>query len=209
MTARSVVVLFPLLLLAGCSASQKLTVPDPQSELISLTPLPPLTGVANGFGVKLSAVFHVVPDGSVKEVSLLRPGVDPEWDRSALDSLKRWRFVSIADDKNAVDRWVRYAIVVQVQEPMMMRLAEMVVPTRGAADSLFSLLKGGADFEALGLRASAGKAEWSWKPAESVNLARYPDQVRGVVSMLHVGEVTEPVRLGLNYVIFKRYRSPE
>jgi TonB family protein len=157
----------------------------------------------------LSAVFHVLPNGIVKEVSLLRSSADPEWDLSALDSLKQWRFASIAEEKNPGDRWIRYGIVVQVQEPVMMQLAEILVSAQNTADSLYALLKGGTDFESLGLRASTGRANWSWKPAEAVNLARYPDHVREAVSRLHVDQVTEPIRLGLNYVIIKRYRPPE
>ncbi len=209
MKTPSSAVLILLLLLSGCTASHRAVVPDPQSELIRLTPLPPLTGYAIALGAKLSALFHILPDGSVKEVTLGRSSGDSEWDGLALDSLKLWRFAPLKGGEQPADRWVRYAIVVQVQEPVVMHLAEMVIPTQRKADSLYALLVGGTDFESLARSALSGGGEGSWKPVEAANLAQYPDHVREPVSKLRAGKVTEPIRLGLNYVIFKRYRSPE
>lgn len=204
MTTHSVVVFLVLLLLTGCSAPRQVSAPDPHNELILLTPLPTLTSFATAFGTRLSAVFHVSPDGTVMDVSLIRSSGDPEWDRVAMDSLRQWRFAPIAGSEKPADRWIRYGIVVQIQEPVLMQLAEMIIPTQRKADSLYALLKEGADFESLARKALTGGAEGSWRPAECANLARYPDQVRAAVIKLHSDQVSEPLRLGTNYVIFKR-----
>lgn len=197
-----------LLLLAGCAAPRPTIAPEPQSELIRLTPLPPVTSYALAFGVKLTVLFNVLPDGTTKGVSLLKSSGDPEWDSLAVDSLKQWRFTPLTHEQGPAERWIRYGVVVQVQEPIVIRLSEMVVPDRSTADSLSALLKDGADFDSLGVRTLAGGRGGSWKPPESVNIARYPGHVRETLSTLRVGECTEPIRIGLNYVIFKRY-SPE
>ncbi len=209
MKAPSSVMLIFLLLLTGCTSLQQTTAPVPQRELILLTPLPPLTGYATAFGAKLSAVFHVLPDGTVKDVSLERSSGDTEWDPLAVDSLRHWRFAPLRGNEKPVDRFIRYAIVVQVQEPVVMHLAELVVPAKRKADSLHSLLMQGTDFESLARSALTEEGAGSWRPAEPTNLARYPNHVRAAVSRLHVDEVTEPIRLGLNYVIIKRYQAPE
>ncbi len=192
-----------LLFLSGCAAPRVATGPEPSTELILLTPLPPLTSYATAFGTKLSALFHVLPDGITKDVALLSSSGDPEWDRLALDSLKQWRFTPRVE-KDTADRWIRYAIVVQVQEPVVMQLAEMLVPTEQKADSLYALLKDGADFETLARETLTGGTEGTWRTAEPVNLARFPARVKQVLSTLRPDHFTEPIRLGLVYVIFKR-----
>jgi TonB family protein len=201
------VALVLLLLFAGCTAPNRAIAPEPDTELILLTPLPPLSTYATGFGVKLRVLFHVLPDGSTKEVSYLRSSGDPEWDRSAADSLIRWRFTPVTGNMEPADRWIRYAIVVQAQEPVVMQLAEMVIPSQAKADSLFALLKDGADYDSLCVRALKGGTEGSWKAAESVNIARYPGHVREALCGMRPDQVVGPIRIGLNYVIFKRYRS--
>lgn len=201
----SAAALFALLLLTGCATSNRGIAPEPRTELILLTPLPPLTSRAMAFGVKLNVMFHVLPDGTTKEASLLNSSGDPDWDSLAVDSLRLWRFTPLVKEKKPSDRWVRYGVVVQVQEPIVMRLAEMVIPTRLKADSLFTVLKEGSDFESLGAKALTGGTEGIWKPPELVNLARYPGHVREILSALRSDQITEPIRIGLNYVIFKRF----
>ena len=194
-----------MLLAGGCAAPQQAIAPDPKLELISMTELPPLSSPAIGFGVKLVALFQVRPDGTTKDVTLVRPSGVPEWDRPAIDSMKQWRFTPLATGEQQVDRWLRHAVIVQVQDPVVMRLAEMVVPTQHMADSLFALLEGGADFDALGRRASKESEGGFLKQAEAVNIARYPSHVRNTLSLLRPDQVSRPIRIGLNYVIFKRY----
>jgi TonB family protein len=197
-----------LLLFSGCTAPRQAVLPEQQTELILLTPLPPLSSFATAFGAKLSVIFHILPDGSTKDVTLLNSSGDTEWDRLTLDSLKQWHFTPLTGEKEKADRWIRYAIVVQVQEPVIMQLAEMVIPAQRKADSLFALLKDGADFETLARQALTGEKEGTWKPAESVNLARYPARVKQVLTTLRPDHFTDPIRIGLNYVIFKRSPGP-
>ncbi len=199
--------LIPLLILAGCAAPRGTITPEPQSELIRLTPLPPVMSYAMAFGVKLTVLFNVLPDGTTREVSLLQSSGDPEWDSLAVDSLRQWCFTPVTGEREPAERWIRYGIVVQVQEPIVMRLAEMVLPDRRKADSLSTLLKGGANFDSLGVQTLKRGSGGSWKPPESVNIARYPGHVRETLSTLRADEITEPIRIGLNYVIFKRYSS--
>ena len=76
--------------------SSRVIAPDPQSELVFMTPFPLVTSPTIAFGVKLIAVFQVLPDGTTKDVTLVRSSGDAEWDRPAIDSMKQWRFVPLA-----------------------------------------------------------------------------------------------------------------
>jgi hypothetical protein len=194
------------LLFAGCSSSRMTTVPESQTEIISLSPLPVLT-TATAFGVRLVVMFHITPDGVPSEVVFVRSSGDASWDGPAIDSMMQWRFTPLTAGKEKVDRWIKYAVVVQVQEPTILRLAEMVTSSQWKADSLYALLKQGADFESLARSALRGGTDEYWKPAEAVNLARFPSHVRDALCPLRSDDVTEPIRIGLSYVIFKKYRQ--
>lgn len=203
-TTRTAVII-AVLLFAGCVTPYQTTAPESQSELISMTPLPPMTSMATAFGVKLAAVFHVRPDGSTQDVTLLRSSGDSEWDRPAIDSMKQWRFIPLTSDKPREDRLIRLAVVVQVQDPVIIRLAEMVFPSKARADSMYMLLRAGAGFETLAAQTLAGGPEGSWKPVSPVNLVRFPRHVRETLCRLQTNEISEPIRIGLEYVIFKKY----
>lgn len=196
-----------VLLFAGCAAPSLVVAPEPQSELVLMTPLPPVTSMTTVFGIKLIAVFQVLPDGTIKDVTLVRSSGDVEWDRPAIDSMKQWRFVPITDDKEPTDRLIRLGVIVQIQDPVVLKLAEIVISEKQKADSLYALLKGGGSYEFLGESMASRGAGASWKPATAVNLARYPTRVRETLCTLRSDEVTEPIRIGVDYVIFKRYRA--
>jgi TonB family protein len=171
-----------------------------------MTPLPHVTSLATAFGVKLVAVFRVLPDGSTRDVTLLRSSGDVEWDRPAIDSMKQWRFIPITGDAPREDRLIRLAVVVQVQDPVVLQLAEIVLPSKGIADSLYALLNQGTDFETLGGRLLPDGTTGTWKPRTSANIVRFPAYVREVLCQLRSNQVSEPIRIGLDYVMFKKYK---
>jgi TonB family protein len=207
MRTATVILLALSLLITGCSSSRLSTGSDQQTELISLTPLPTLT-TPTAFGIKIIVLFRVSPEGVPAEVSMLRSSGDPDWDRPAVDSLMQWRFAPITGDREKGDRWIRYAVVVQVQEPTLMRLAEMILPSRERAEAIYAQLQGGASFDSLGKALLTGGTEGAWKPVELINLTRFPSHVREALCPLSSNQVTEPIRVGPNYVIFKRYHQP-
>lgn len=207
MNATFATLLVVLLLVAGCATPELATSPPSQTELVSMTPLPPITSMSSAFGIKLVAVFRVLPDGSTEEVTLIRSSGDKNWDRPAIDSMKQWRFVPFTGDTAREDRLIRLAVIVQVQDPVVMQLAEMVISSKEKADSLYDLLKEGADFEALAASTFTATAVGSWKPRASVNVVRYPSHVREALCTLRSNQISEPIRIGLDYVIFKKYKA--
>ncbi len=194
-----------LLLFAGCVATRQTDVPPTQQELVAMTPLPPLSSISLLSGLKLNAMFRIQDDGSVAEVKLLRSSGDPHWDVLAIDSLKHWRFTPRPRNAASVDHWIRFAIVVQVQEPMIMSLGEIVLPNPQEADSVFALLQNGSPFDSLAAHTPQGTSSGTHWFIGSVNIAKYPQHIREQLSTLRGNGFTHPLRVGTTFVIYKRF----
>jgi TonB family protein len=200
------VILLTLLLFLGCASPQYTDVLPAQLDLVTMTPLPPLTSISNLGGLKLNALFRLLNDGTVAEIKLLRSSSDPKWDAQAIDSMKLWRFTPFSGQPTPTDRWIRFAIVVQIQEPIVMTLGELVSLNLREADSLYLLLQQGAQFDSLARsrqREASSGTDWFFP---SVNIARYPHDVRQQLTGLPVNGYTHPLRVGAKYLIYKRFR---
>jgi len=209
MNATRLGVLVTLLLFIGCATTQHAPTPSGQQELVAMTPLPPLASISFLGGLKLNAMFRLQNDGSVAEVKLLRSSGDPSWDAGAIDSMKQWRFAPLPQDTAPADHWIRFAIVVQVQEPVVMNLGEISSPDQREADSLYVLLQHGASFDSLARRGrQAGSPETDWF-FPSVNIARYPQYVREQLAGLRANTFTRPLRVGTKYMIYQRFRCSD
>jgi TonB family protein len=194
-----------IFLLVGCGTSQQTESPSDQPELIIMTSLPP---VAPGFptnGLKINVLFHATSDGSVTEVRMLGSSGDPVWDRSAIDSMKQWRFAPYQVSGPPSSRWIRNTIILQVQEPTILTLGELTVATQQEADSLYTLIRGGMDFDAISKQIAAGTSTALGKFLGMVDIARYPKHVRDELRKLALNEITPPLRIGSKYKIYKRY----
>jgi TonB family protein len=128
-----------LLLLSGCAIGEQAAVSTQPQELIKMSPLPALASPVPAV-VRLRVLFRVLSDGTVAEVRILKSSGDAEWDASAVDSMKRWRFSSIANDTVEGGRLFHYLLSVRAETPVVMTLGELLVSRQQAADSLFSLL---------------------------------------------------------------------
>ena len=192
-------------LLIGCSVSlQDGTLTD-TSEVVSMSPLPPLASSFPAGVLKLNVLFRVLNDGSVAEVNMLVPTGDPVWDASAIDSMRQWRFTADPHDTLATDRWIRMAVLVRVEESIVMNLGELIAAGRQEADSLHSLLVGGIDFLTLAKQVRVGSSNTIGRSLGAIDIARYPRHVRDELRKLRVNGMTEPIRLGGNFVIYKRF----
>jgi TonB family protein len=156
-------------------------------------------------GLKLNVMFRVHNDGNVAEVKLVTSSGDPDWDKAAIDSMKDWHFSAWVPDGLPAECWVRNTCVVQVQEPLVLTLGQLTAPTMEEADSLYSLLEGGMDFDLLAKETRPGTTEKYGTYIGSADVASYPHQVRVELRKLAVNGFTHPVRVGTSYVIYKRY----
>jgi len=197
---------FLLIMLIGCTASRQTDVPIEQPELISTAPLPPLASVSSAGGLNLRVLLHVMEDGTVADAKLLESSEDSGWDSLALQSMKQWRYTAPRRNGAPSNIWVRQLVVVQVQEPIVMTLGELVSSNRQKADSLYSLIENGADFDALVKQITGVSSSEEGGFRGAVDIAMYPRHVRDQLKKLREDQVTRPLRVGLNYVIYKRFK---
>ena len=199
--------LIPIMfLLAGCSAIPPSELPVEPPELVSSTSLPPITSIVPGDGMKFTVMIHVMSDGTVGGVKVLRSGAEPEWDSLALDSIMKWRFIAGRRDGTPVDIWIRQPLVIQIRNPILRTLAQIVCANEREADSLYALLALGADFDSI-FRQSPPSPGTRDGYIGSVDISVYPTSLRNELLRLREGEVSRPVRHGSRFVIYRRLRS--
>jgi TonB family protein len=189
----------------GCATTPPAENTVPQMELISMTSLPALPARFPMGGLKLNVLFHVLDDGSVPDVKLLSTSGDENWDRVAIDSMKQWHFTASTQFASPSGRWIRNMIVVQVQEPTVITLGQLTALSRQEADSVYALLEQGTDFDTLLKRARPGSQQAMGVYFGTINIARFPQQVRAELQKLGVNNYTVPIRVGTSYFIYKRY----
>lgn len=185
-----------LLLLAGCGVTQEVATPTERVELVSMTPLPPITLGSYQTGMRLNVLIHILPDGTVEDARMLRSSGDVAWDSLAVRSMRQWRYAPYRRDGVPVDVWFRQQVVLKIQEPIIRTIGELVTSSPYEADSLYALLEKGADLDSLFRR-----------PIGTFDIARYPKNVRDALSRLDPGEYTSPLRRGGEYVIYKRFEQ--
>ena len=97
-------------------------------------------------------------------------------------------------------------MIVQVQqsEPMMMLLGQISVAGRREADSLYHLLTAGASFDDLakGSHVAPGERSGYLGP---IDIASFPAGIKAELQSLEADKITEPLRIGDRFVIYKRF----
>jgi len=183
-----------LLLFTGCGGTHEVAEPTERVELISMTSLPPVTPGSYKTGMRLHVLIHILQDGTVERVKMLGSSIQSEWDSLALQSMKQWRYAPFRRNGVPVDIWFRQLVVVQIQEPIILTIGELVSSSLHEADSLYALLEKGTDLDSLFRRAIG-----------TFDIVKYPQNVREEVRMLEMGKCTSPIRRGEEYVIYKRF----
>jgi len=196
---------FLFVLFTGCAATQPSDIPADQPEIISMASLPPIISPVPMGRLKLNVLLHVVEDGTVAEVILLRSGGSPEWDSLAVRSMKQWRFTAPRSDGVPVNLWIRKVVVVQIRDRIVRNLGKLVSATRQEADSLYSLISSGTEFDSLARLTLGTVSDERSGYLGPVDLAVFPQHVREVLQMLREDEVTPPLRVGDKFVIYKRF----
>jgi len=189
------VVSITLLVLAGCGGSQEVAVPTERLELISMTPLPPISLSSHATKMRLIVMMHILEDGTVEDTRMLGSSGDSDWDSLALRVMRQWRYARPGRDGVPIDVWIRQPLLIQVQEPIVMTVGELVSASLREADSLCLLLEKATDLDPL-FKQAVG----------TFDIVKYPPNVRDQLKKLSRGENTSPLRVGDKYVIYKRFR---
>jgi TonB family protein len=189
------VISLSLLFLAGCGGTQQVAVPTERLELISMTPLPPVSLSSYATEMRLIVVMHILQDGSVENMRMLGSSGDSDWDSLALQVMRQWRYDPLRRDGVPIDVWIHQPLVIQVQEPIVMTIGALVSASLREADSLCLLLEKATDLDPLFKQAIG-----------TFDIGKYPPNVRDQLKRLRRGENTNPLRAGDKYVIYKRFR---
>lgn len=189
------VVSIALLVLVGCGGSQQMAVPTERLELVSMTPLPPISLSSYATEMRLIVVMHILEDGTVENTRMLGSSGDSDWDSLALQVMRQWRYARPRHDGVPMDVWIRQPLFIHIQEPIVMTVGELVSASLREADSLCVLLEKETDLDPLFKQAIG-----------TVDIVKYPPDVRDQLKRLSRGENTSPLRVGDMYVIYKRFR---
>lgn len=192
------------LLFAGCATVRYPDAPDTLPRLIYQAPLPPWPTTGFTQGMTLDLIIRVSASGSVTKAAFLTPSGNAVWDSLALAEILRWRFTPAKQGTIPIATWVQQRVRVQFEPPMVMVLSELGSPDRMLIDSLFTLLETGASFDSLARHFSILESRSNGGYLGEVDVRAYPTHIRKQLNNLRVGEVTEPLIFGENFVIFKR-----
>lgn len=191
----------------GCSAIQQTEVPTDVPELVRSTPLPKILSVVSGGGLKLNVRILVLKDGTVGDVKLLSSSGDESWDAAVRDSIRKWQFTPARRDGEPLALWIRQPLVVQVGEPVIRVLGQLVCATRREADSLYVLIQNGEGFDSLFRRAGLTEVATESGFIGEVDIYLFSPNLRNELLSLRENDTTHPLRYGNKFVIFKRFKK--
>jgi len=192
------------LLFVACVTSELSEMPDILPKLIKQESFPPLPTALSRYRNDFDLKLLIGKDGSVLRAELLTTSGDLRWDSLALGRVYLWKFTPAIYKNAPVQIWTSIRASVRPQQPLYMGLAEIACGSSALADSLYTALQNGADFEMLATEFSVVRSHEHDGYLGQVDIHSYPSEVQEVLANLSVDEVAHPVKLDESYVIFKR-----
>ncbi len=196
-------------LLAGCSSIQTERSLITEPELLKQVTLPLITQNIYHQDIDLVSDILVDDDGSVERASFVKGSGDKDWDALAIASILKWKFSPATYNGKPVKLLIRRKIMIQLAEPEMMNLAEIVFANLKQADSAYKALIDGGDFNGIVSKYSISPSRVSNGLLGEVNIQNYTKNISSVLSDLDEGQITKPIPYGQNYIIFKRLKKIE
>ena len=192
------------LLLCGCATFEST---DPGYSLPEVTyqsSLPPWPYHTNNVSLNMTFRIHVAIDGTVNEAYIETPSGSKEWDALAMAEVRKWRYSPALMNGKPTALWLRQTITMHFDKPLLMNIAELACPEQTLADSLYVLLRAGASFDSLAREYSVADSRARGGIVGEMDLHTLPMRISREVATLHRGEFTKPLKLGRQYVIYKR-----
>lgn len=201
-----VVYSIPLLLISGCISQR--TIPDENIPYPVTMALFPVLEDSKGVNeVTITALFYILPDGTVDDVAITGPILNPEWDSAAIDSMKRWHFSKLPQGMNQEGAWLRRIVKVHFEEPTVMDLVILAVNDPQIADSLYAGLGSRSNLKRLFGVVENHDFTYKLTVENNQNIAKYPEHVRLELRKLRINNYTKPIRLNDQYLIFQRVET--
>lgn len=192
-----------LIIFAGCATTQETELID-QPQLLQMSTLPEIPNSIYSDNFKLDVQMCILDDGSVAKVKMLAGSGDLHWDSLAIQSISLWKFSPATFNGKPVATLIRRHINVQFDDPVYMILAEIKCNCKDKADSLYQVLKKGADFGTLAEKHSLSNSSAKKGFIGEVNINCFAEKIREELTKLKDNEFSEPILFGFNYVIFKK-----
>jgi len=202
-----VFVVIAALLLCGCATFEQPDTSYSLPEVIYQSPLPPWPFRTNNVSLTMTFRVYVADDGNVRQAIIETPSGSKEWDALALAEVRKWQYAPAMMNGRPTGLWLRQTIVMRFDKPLYMKIAELTCPEAALADSLYGLLLAGASFDTLARQFSVSQSRERGGVVGEIDLHTLPMRVSREVATLHRGEITKPLRLGRQYVIYKRLEN--
>jgi hypothetical protein len=189
-----------LIFLSGCSVIQRTTENNYAPQLLVQYPLPTVTGPILKPDFKIEMNLYIQEDGSVGKVVFIKGSGDNVWDSLAMESVLKWKYSPAHVDHHNVKIWLNQVALVEIQNPKYLMLAEIVCPTLDEADSVYTSLENGKDYNGFTAMPDDDKNIDLGK----VDIHLFPHNISSELVYLEKDEYTKPLKFGDSYVIFKR-----
>ncbi len=196
--------LFAIVVWSGCASIQPQELPDKLPHLIEQEPFPPMSYAVSKTHNEFDLRLQIEDNGNVLKAEILNPTGDAEWDSMAVQRIGKWRFSPAIHAGKPIRMWIAIRAYVRAEEPLTMGLEEFVCADSRLADSVYALLLTGENFGRLVSLFSISKSKANSGDLGQVDIHRYNQGVQKTLRQLKDNEITEPLAMGQQYVIFKR-----
>ncbi len=201
-------IVLSLVVLAGCTAARETPRSIPAPELIAVSSLPPCTSGSLTGEIQIDVVFEVARAGNITGIRLAHTSGDPVWDRAAVEVMKQWRFAPISFLADSATLAVKTHVNVRPEEPVAFPLGSLTVSTKAEADMLYDLLRTGTSFDSLAATFRWNSSEKRGRNLGVTDIGTFPYHIRQELRTLRTERITPPLKLGTEFVIFKRFTLP-
>jgi len=188
-------VLFLTILLAGCSAIPQTETPIKPPELVKSARLPPILSVVPGEGMRFNVKILVLKDGTVgrRETARIERGRGMGFSRP--HSIMKWQFVRPVRMEGQWMSGFANLSLCSSGTRSSGSSTDWCPATEHEADSLYSLVEHGMDFDSL-LRQAVQVSGERGRALGAVDISVYAPPLRDELLRLREGEVSRPLRFG-------------
>jgi TonB family protein len=197
-------IILALIVLCGCASFELADTGYSLPEIVNQSPLPPWPFHTDNVSLVLKFKIHISGDGTVDNAIIETPSGNKEWDALALTQIRTWRYSPALMDGRPTSLWLRQSITLHFDKPLIMEIAELICPDQTLADSLYSLLITGSSFDSLARQFSSSESSSRGGNVGVIDLHTLPVKIYQEVAKLQGGQVTKPLKLGRQFVIYKR-----
>ncbi len=191
---------------SGCSVFQPEESTLIQPKLLKQSDLPPIKESLSTDYFEFYCEMQINVNGDVERAKLLTGTGDVVWDSLAALSLLEWKYTPAIFDGHPIKLVVRRKVKVVFVEPKIILLSEIELSDSIKADSVFTALKGGADFISLVQKYSISPTREKNGMLGQINLKHFSNEISTALNELEEGEFTKPLHYGDHFIIYKKLK---